>query len=181
MKRQSLIYQAKNILTAEFQKGFGRSKHIDKINNASNDAIYSRSSYNNALEKCCTFLKFCKESFSLKNLSDIVPEYFTSFVEKMKYKTDVADSYKWAVQKLQHGYNALHSEEKTWVSNEYKQVAEKSQSRARQQMPREIHDRIIDEAYKTKYENGLAFDIARSLRTKGIGNIKPTNARFCIS
>lgn len=180
MKRPSLVYQAKNILSPLFEQGFGRSKHNDKNNGSGRDLIYSRNSYRNVLEKCCTFLKFCKEHFKVKLLSQVKPEYFTEFVKVNEYSKNTANAYKAAVVKLQNGYNSRNKESCSWVDESYKKAATAKLTKSRQQIPREIHDQIINRAYESKYENGLAFDLARSLglRVTEITNLRMKDFRF---
>jgi Phage integrase family. len=173
-----LVYQAKEILSAQFDEGFGRSKHNDKKNDSSENFIYSRNSYRNVLEKCCTFLKFCKEQFGLRYLEQIKPEYFTEFVKAGNdgngYNKNTANSYKTALVKLQNGYNLRNSGQCVWINEHYKAAVETGGIINRLQMPRQVHDEIIKKAYKNKYETGLAFDIARNLglRVSEITNLR---------
>jgi integrase len=175
-----LVYQAKEILSAQFDEGYGRSKHNDKRNNLDKGLIYSRNSYRNVLEKCCTFLNFCKEQFGLKYLEKIKPEYFTEFIKAGGYIKNTANSYKAAVVKLQEGYNLKNSKEYIWINDNYKAAVHSDSSKSRLQMPREIHNEIIQKAYESKYETGLAFDVARNLglRVSEITNLRMKDFRF---
>lgn len=75
MKRPSLIYQIKDILSPMFDEGYGRSKHADKNNKYNGNLIYSRNTYNSTLEKCCTFLNYCKGRYGVRYLNEIKSEY----------------------------------------------------------------------------------------------------------
>jgi integrase len=121
-------------------------------------------------------LRYCKYNFKVKNLIDLKPEYFTRFIAESGYGAETAETYKWAVQKLQHGYNSINTSDVRWIADSYKQAARQDVKRRKIQMPRDIHDSIIQEAYKRKYENGLAFDIARAL---GLRVSEITNLRMC--
>jgi len=61
-----------------------------------------------------------------------------------------------------------------FVNTSYKDVIAKQSIQKREQMPRKIHDKIIQKAYQSKYENGVAFDTARALglRASEITNLK---------
>ncbi|WP_028972172.1 tyrosine-type recombinase/integrase [Sporomusa ovata] len=144
--------------------------------------IYSRNSYKSILQKCCTFVGYCKEYFEVRQLSEIKPEYFIQFIksgnEGAGYNKQTANAYKSAVTKLQDGYNAKFEAECAWV-DEIKEI-ELPSVKSKLQMPREIHDEIISRAYESKYETGLAFDIARSLglRVSEITNLRMNDFWF---
>ena len=179
MKRPSLVYQAKEILSPLFNEGFGRSKHNDKKNDQDKGLIYSRNTYKNILEKCCTFLSYCKENYGLRFLNQIKPEFFNGFIQNGNngagYNKKTANAYKAAVQKLQDGYNARNKDNCIWIDEGYKSSVNTGTVKSRLQMPREIHDNIINKAYRSKCETGLAFDIARSL---GLRVTEITNLRM---
>jgi integrase len=179
-KRQSLIYQAKTILTAQFNLGFGRSKHADKQYNANENVIYSRNTYKSALQKACTFLKFCKEQLGVRDLAELREDYFTWFVYSKGYARNTAAAYKWAVTRLQNGYNAANKTAFRWCNDEYRRFSAAKTEKRRQQMPRELHDKLIAEAYEQSYANGLALDLARALglRVSEITNLRVGDFRF---
>lgn len=147
--------------------------------NANRNIIYSRNTYNNTIEKCCTFLKFCKEEFNVKNLEDIKSVYFTQFVIQKQYKKNTANSYACAVKKLESIYTAKNNNNCVWVNDEYKNFVNNTEQ-ARKQMSREIHDKIIEQAYKNKFVNGLAFDITRALglRVSEITNLRKKDFKY---
>ena len=183
MKRPSLVYQAKDILSALFNKGFGRSKHNDKkCENKS--LIYSRNTYNSTLEKCCTFLGYCKEYFKVRFLKEIKPEYFREFIksgnDRKGYNKETAEAYRSAVNKLQEGFNSRNNEKCIWTDASFKNEVIKSPSRSRQQMTGKIHDQIISKAYESKNETGMAFDMARNLglRVSEITNLRIRDFSF---
>lgn len=155
--------------------GFGRSKYTDKKYNKNYNIIYSRNTYKSTLQKCCTFLKYCREDYNVNNLSEINSYYFNQFVKDNQYSIQTANAYKTAISKLQNGYNSTYKTHFTWTNDKYKRFAI-NKNNSRQQMPKKLHDRIIEQAYKNKYENGLAFDLARSV---GLRVSEITNLRMC--
>ena len=178
MKRPSLIYQAKEILSALFNEGFGRSKHNDKKSEKNKSLIYSRNTYNSTLEKCCTFLGYCKEYFKLRFLNEIKPEYFREFIKSGNdgagYNKETAEDYRSAINKLQEGFNSKNNEKSIWTDASFKKQVVINPSRTRQQMSKEIHDQIISKAFESKNETGMAFDTARNLglRVSEITNLR---------
>lgn len=178
-----MVYQTKEILSPLFDGGFARSKHGDKINQLDGNLIYSRNTYNSILEKCCTFVSYCKEHYGVRYLNEIKPEYFAAFIQSGNegegYNKNTIIAYTSAVRKLQNGYNSKHKAECIWISPILTPIP-RSTARNKKQMPRTMHDKIIDKAYESKYENGLAFDVARSLglRVSEIPNLRMKDFRF---
>lgn len=176
--RGSLIYQAQQILSPQFEQGFERPKHKDKKNGTNKSYIYSRSSYNNILEKCCTYLKFCKAKYQLRFIDKLKPEYFNEFIKSGNngkgYNKETAKTYKHAVKRLEEGFNSIFNRNYTWADASYINSVNKEAEKLRVQMPREIHDEIIKKTYESKNETGLAFDIARNLglRVSEITNLR---------
>lgn len=182
MKRPSLIYQTKEILSPLFDEGFGKSRHSDKQNKSVGNIIYSRNSYNSILEKCCTFVKYCKENHGIRYLGEIQPDYFINFIkngnESKGYNKNTANAYKTAIQKLQNAYNEKFNENYVWVGQLNEIPLDTLKNKL--QMPRKIHDEIINRAYTIKHELGLAFDLARNLglRASEITNLKMNDFVF---
>lgn len=132
------------------------------------------------MQKCCTFLHYCKVNFGVRNLCDIKSEYFIQFISDNNYKEETAKGYKWAVQKLQNGYNTVYSTNYVWATNIYKENVNKQAIKDRVQMSVGIHNIIIKNAYMSKCTNGLAFDIARALglRVSEITNLRMNDFKF---
>lgn len=178
MKRPSLVYQTKEVLSPLFNKGFGVSKHSNMKNQQGDNLIYSRNSYTSNMQKCCTFVGYCKEHHGVRCLKEIKAEYFTEFVKHNGYSKQTATAYKSAIQKLQDGYNEKYQEKCIWLEDI--KILELSTVKSKLQMPRKIHDEIINRAYENKFETGLAFDTARSLglRISEITNLRMNDFWF---
>lgn len=188
-KRESVVFQATKILKEAYHEGFGRSRHADKRNALNNnlkqnaytkDKIYSDKTYIATKKTCVAFVNHCRSEFQIRYLHEIKAEMFKSFIAKGDFKTgkaydpETAKTYASQVTKLQNAYSKQSNQEVRFVDRSYKQVVSEQSIQKREQMPREIHDKIISKAYENKYENGLAFDTARALglRVREITNLR---------
>lgn len=193
-KRPSVVYQTTEILKTAYMAGFGRSRHADKKNALNNNLkqdmytknkIYSQNTYNSTKKTCVAFVKHCREEYGIKYLAEIKPNMFKSFIKKGNFKTGkaydpkTAATYATQVAKLQNTYNIQHNSKVVFVDADYKQVVGQIEQK-RNQLPRKIHDEIIQKAYNGKYENGLALDIARALglRVTEITNLRKEDFKF---
>lgn len=193
-KRESIVFQANQVLKQSAYEGYGRSRHADKKNAMNNkveydtytkDKIYGQKTYRSTNKTCISFVKHCREEFGVKYISEIIPEMFKSFISKGNFKTDVAYDPKTAatyasqVTKLQNAFNVQNDATLVFVDNSYKEFLGVKKHK-RDQMPRNIHDKIIQNCYETKYVNGLAFELARALglRVREITDIRKKDFYF---
>lgn len=193
-KRPSVVFQTNDVLKQAFHEGFGRSRHADKRNAMFNgkqydtytkDKIYSQKTYKATNKTCVAFAKHCRETFGIKYLFEITPEMFRDFISKGDFKTGKPYDHKTAacyysqVTKLQNAYNRIYDMNLTFADKSYKEFCGECEHK-KNQMPREVHDRIIEKCYERKYENGLALDTARSLglRVREITNIRKEDFKF---
>jgi integrase len=110
---------------------------------------------------------------------------FRSFIEKGDFRTGkaydpkTAATYAAEVRKLQNAYSKQNHENVKFVDTSYKKVCGQVEEK-RKQMPREIHDKIVQRCYSTKYTNGLAFRTARNLglRVREITNLRKKDFNF---
>jgi len=190
----SPAYQVSETLRTALGKGFGRGRHEDK-RNAQNegkhytyytkDKLYSWTSYKTDLQKCITVMRFVKSEFGVKYIKDLKPEHFNAFVQKGMIKNPgepyckrTAESYAAAIQKLQDSYNSQNGTSLVFADRDYiNYVVVKAPQRYR--MPSEIHDKIIEKAYKQdekgRSDNGRAFEMARAI---GLRDIEIANLRM---
>ncbi|WP_461207648.1 hypothetical protein [Clostridium sp. DL1XJH146] len=188
-KRESVVFQATKVLKIAYEKGYKRSRHADKRNALNNnlsqdeytkDKIYSQKTYNATKKTCVAFTKYCRAEFGIRYLDEITPGMFKSFIRKGNFKNGkaydakTAATYASQVAKLQNVYSKQINKETVFVDTSYKEVIAENSIQKREQMPRDIHDKIINNAYQSKYENGLAFDTSRALglRVREITNLR---------
>lgn len=193
-KRESVVFQATNVLKQAYSQGHGRSRHADKKNAINNgkrqdtytkDKIYSDKTYNSTKKTCVSFVKHCRAEFGVRYLNEIKPEMFKSFISKGDFNTGklydpkTAKVYATQISKLQNAYNKQNREDIKFIDTSYKEVVGQ-QEQKRIQMPREVHHLIVAKAYSSKIENGLAFDIARAmgLRVREITNLRKEDFKF---
>lgn len=187
-KRSSLTYQVTQLLSNSYSEGFGRSRHADKKNALANempidtytkDKIYSQNTYNSTRKTCVSFANFCKVEYGVRYLEQIKPEMFTKFIESgsdsgRKYEANTAATYYSQVKKLEIAFNTRNSTKSEFADKSYKKnITENIQVKIK--MPREIHDKIIEKAYHSKTENGLAYETARAI---GIRALEITRLRM---
>jgi len=190
-KRPSLVHQAMKVL--EQGAAFGQKRHADK-ENAKNKGLqydsytkskmYSYNTFEHTKDTTMSYIRFCKEEFGCRYLEEIKPEYFSKFIERGKvnggaYEKDTAGTYRSRIQKFEEIYNKISGDNKKFVDDTYKDhTIEKFQDRIR--MDRQIHDRIIEKAYKNKADNGRALDIDRNLglRASEGANLRMQDFKF---
>lgn len=192
-KRASLTYQVTQILGNSFKEGFGRSRHADKKNALENkmkidtytkDKIYSQNTYNSTRKTCVAFTNFCKENYGIRYLEEIKSEMFSKFIERgnineRKYEANTAATYFSQVKKLESAFNTEKNTKFEFADNSYKEyITENIQIKLK--MSEEIHNKIIEKAYESKSNNGLAFDSSRSLalRDSEITNLRKEDFKF---
>lgn len=192
-KRPSLTYQVTTILKGAFTEGYGRSRHADKKNALNNnkpidtytkDKIYSRNTYNSTRKTCIAFVNFCKEEYGVRYLHEIKPEMFEKFIERgntlgKPYEQNTARAYYSQIKKLENAFIASTGTKVEFANKNYIQHTTQN-IQIKKRMPSDLHDKIIEKAYKQKFENGLAFDIARSigLRASEITNLRKEDFKF---
>lgn len=192
-KRASLTYQVTQILSNSFKQGFGRSRHADKKNALENkmkidtytkDKIYSQNTYNSTRKTCVAFTNFCKENYGVRYLEEIKSEMFSKFIERgnineRKYEANTAATYYSQIKKLESAFNKEKNIKIEFADNSYKEyITENIQIKLK--MSEEIHNKIIEKAYESKGNNGLAFDSSRSLalRDSEITNLRKEDFKF---
>lgn len=193
-KRESIVFQTSEILKNAYHDGFGRSRHADKENAKKNgkradeytkNIVYSQGTYKATNKICIAFVKHCREEYGIKYLKEIKPEMFQSFIKKGDFKTGApydpktAGTYASEVTKLQNVYNSKNGTKLAFVDKGYKKYVGNKEFK-KIQMPRMVHDKIIQKAYETKSTNGMALDIARSLglRVTEITNLRKEDFKF---
>lgn len=193
-KRPSVVFQVNEVLRKAFHEGFGRSRHADKHNAMYNkkqydtytkNKIYSQKTYKATNKTCVAFVKHCRQKYGIKYLFEINPEMFKSFIQKGDFKNGkpydpkTAATYFSQVSKMQNAYNTINGFKSIFADKSYKDFVGTSEQK-KIQMPREIHDKIIEKAYENKYTNGLAFDTARALglRVTEITNLRKEDFKF---
>lgn len=187
-KRESVVFQVNKLMREAYYIGFGRSRHSDKRNamargiqydSYTKDKIYSQNTYKNTNKTCIAFVKFCREKYGIKYISEIKPNMFDRLIERGDYKTSksynskTAATYFSQMKKLENIYNTMNNTNIEFCNKNYKKFIIVEDKR-KIQMPRWIHDKIIERCYKTKRENGLAFSMARAagLRISEITNLR---------
>lgn len=177
-KKPSIVKETSDVLKQAFEEGFHVSRHVDKAN-AKRDKtpydthtkkkIYDGNTFASTQKTCVAFVKFCREEFGTRHIADIKPEYFEKFIEKgMKigssYSAKTAATYQSEVKKLEEAYNKQTNSNIKLTTKDYKKHVDSGKQKQRVMMPSEIHDKIIEKAYKNaRSKNGDALTIGRAL------------------
>ncbi|KEI04338.1 site-specific integrase [Clostridium botulinum] len=191
-KRQSVVHQAVEVLKKI--EAFGTKRHGDKKNAINNklqydtytkSKIYSYNTFKHTQNTVIPFVKFCREQYGIKYLLEIKPEYFTEFIKRgnattgEKYEKNTAATYATHIKKFENGFNKILGTNLKFYTNDYKNYVQEDKQ-VKKQMPRQVHDKIIDRAYSTSVDNGRALELARNLglRVGEITKLKPQDFKF---
>jgi len=78
-KNKSLVRQVQDVLKSKLR--IGEPKHLAKQDGTASDGIYSWSTYENYLAKCCAFVKWAKEEYGVCSLTD-ARQYVDIYLQK---------------------------------------------------------------------------------------------------